>query len=461
MSRTRLVRRVLLVTLMLNIAITAIKLVIGFATGALSVIADGFHSTVDSSSNIVGLIGLYLGSRPPDDDHPYGHRKYETVATLGIGAMLLLVSWEIAKGIFDRLTRHTVPVITPLDIAIMAATFFVNLFIVVYETRQGRALRSEILLADATHTRTDLFITVSVVVSLIATRLGIAWIDLLVAAAVVVLIIRAAFAILRQTSYVLTDASAIDPRLVERTAAAVPGVTFVDGARSRGPSDAAFVDVHVTVDPAMSTTQAHAIATEVERRLLADVPGVVDAVVHIEPGSDPIQSEWSALTVRARAEADALGVSIHDLHAHEETSGGYTFEMHVEVPAHLTLGEAHAIADTLERRIRATIPRVGAVTTHLEPLPAAVPGEEDPASTHHAALARRIASLADDVTGVGTAHDVQLHHLGGQFTASIHITLPAGKPITEAHALAEAVDRHILTTVPEIKRVVVHVEPPE
>ena len=181
MTRSQLIRRVLLIILALNVLITAIKLVIGFATGALSVIADGFHSIIDSSSNVIGLAGLWVASRPPDENHPYGHRRYEAIATLAIGGMLFFVSWEIVEGIIGRLTENTTPDISPLDIVIMAGTFFVNLAVVTYEARQGKALKSDILLADAAHTRTDLFVTVSVVVSLIATRFGLAWVDLLVA----------------------------------------------------------------------------------------------------------------------------------------------------------------------------------------------------------------------------------------------------------------------------------------
>lgn len=461
MTRSQNIQRVLLVVLALNVLVTVVKLIIGFTTGALSVVADGFHSIIDSSSNIIGLAGLWIAARPPDDNHPYGHRKYETVATLAIGAMLLLVSWEIIKGIFARITAPIIPTINPLDIAILAGTFIVNLVIVAYETKQGRALHSDILLADATHTRTDLFVTLSVVVSLLFTRAGFGWVDILVAAIVVILIVRAAFDILKHTSYVLTDATVVAAGLIEQTAASVKGVRYVHKARSRGNAEAAYVDVHVKVDPAMSTTQAHAIASEVERKLKANVSGVVDAVVHIEPANGPATSEWDTITTRIRAEADALGVGIHDLHIHGETNGLYTVELHVEVPAQLSLGAAHALADSLESRIQLAIPRVGAVTSHIEPLPEAVPDEESRADARIAALSQRITKLTNSITGPHTAHDVHLHHVDGHLTATVHVTLPATEPLTHAHALAEDVERKLLTSLPKLKRVVVHVEPPE
>ncbi len=460
MTRTQHIQRVLWIILALNIVITIIKLAVGFATGALSVIADGTHSVVDSSSNIIGLAGLWIASRPPDENHPYGHRKYETVATLAIGAMLLLVSWEIVQGIIERVTSGSTPTIQTLDIVIMAATFVFNLIIVLYETREGKRLGSDILLADATHTRTDLFVTISVVISLVATQFGFGWVDVMVASGVVLFIVKAAFDILRQTSYTLTDASVIDPKRIERSALTVNGVKFADRVRSRGSVGDTYVDLHISVDHAMSTDQAHAIATEVERKIISDVEGVVDAVVHIEPARERI-SDWEAIMVRARAEADALGISVHDIHAHLEMNGDYAIEMHVEVPAHLSLGEAHAIADELEKRVCKAIPRVSDVTTHLEPLEPEVPSEEGESEEELNLLTKRIAQIADSVAGSGAAHAIHLHRVEGHLTTTIHVTQPASSTLAEAHELAEEVDRRILNQLPQIKRVVVHVEPPE
>ncbi|MBI4631362.1 MAG: cation diffusion facilitator family transporter [Chloroflexi bacterium] len=460
MTRTQHIQRVLWIILALNIVITIIKLGIGFATGALSVIADGFHSIIDSSSNIIGLAGLWIASRPPDENHPYGHRKYETVATLAIGAMLLLVSWEIVKGIFDRVVHGSTPSVETLDIVIMAGTFFFNWVIVWYETREGKRLGSDILLADATHTRTDLFVTISVVISLVATQFGFGWVDVIVASGVVLFIVKAAFEILRQTSYTLTDASVIDPKRIEQSALAVNGVKFAHRVRSRGSVGDTYVDLHISVDHAMSTDQAHAIATEVESKIKSDVAGVVDAVVHIEPARERI-SDWEAIMVRARAEADALGISVHDIHAHLEMNGDYAIEMHVEVPAQLSLGEAHAIADELEKRICKAIPRVSDVTTHLEPLEPDVPNEEGESEEELNLLTQRIAQTADSVAGAGAAHAIHLHRVEGHLTVTVHVTQPASSSLAYAHELAEEINRRILNQIPEIERVVVHVEPPE
>ena len=448
------------VVLGLNLLVAAAKLFVALSTGALAVMADAIHSAFDASSNIIGLVGLWIAARPPDRSHPYGHRKYETFATLIIGGLLLLASWEILKGATERAFTGAALDISTQSIVIAALTFPANLAVAAYETTAGRRLNSDLILADAVHTRTDLFVTVSVVAALIAARLGWAWVDLAVAGIVVVIILAASFKIIRSTSDVLADSASVEPGEVERVARAVPGVWFVHRVRSRGQSDAAYVDLHVKVDPAMATTQAHAIASEVERKLRAEVPGVVDAVVHVEPGTGRPLSEWQALAVRLRALADGMGIGLHDLHAHAELEGGYTVEVHVEVEAGLSLGEAHALVDTFERRALEQIPDVRSLVTHIEPLEDQVPGEAG-GIRGSAALRRLAVEIADSICGPGSCHDVKLHRTDGHLTATLHCAVPADKSLVEAHALAEEVERQLLDRVRPLQRVVVHVEPPE
>lgn len=454
------VQRVLWLVLALNLAVTVIKLMVGFWSGALAVVADAFHSLVDSSGNIVGLLGVWAAARPADDNHPYGHHKYETIAAMSIGVLLLVAAYEIGKGVFDRLlTGAAPPDVTPLTFGLMGLTFAVNVGIVAYETRAGRRLRSQVLLADAAHTRTDLFVTLSVIVSLIGAWLGWGWLDAVVAGVVVVLLFRAAFEILQDTSKVLTDVAMADPATVEKLARAVPGVRAVSGVRSRGRSDTVYVDLNVAVDPAMTTTQAHNVATEVERQIAGAVPGVVEALVHVEPRAAQ-STPWEALTLQLRAVSDALGLGLHDLHAHTERSGGYSLELHLEMESHLTLGEAHARADEFERRVRAAMPEVRALVTHIEPLSTHLPDEAGPL-VGYGELRRRIAHLSDEMAGVGACHEVHLHNVAGHLTATLHVTQPAEQPLPQAHALAEAIEQKLHAAEPSLHRVVVHVEPPE
>src|SRR6187431_3223181 len=117
------VSRVLVRVLFLNLGVAIAKIGFGYASGAISILSDGFHSLTDGFSNFVGLIGVRAAGRPPDEDHPYGHRKYETVAAAAVTAGLLLVVVEILRNAFDRLTgRSAPPEITGIGFAIMIVT---------------------------------------------------------------------------------------------------------------------------------------------------------------------------------------------------------------------------------------------------------------------------------------------------------------------------------------------------
>ena len=162
------VRRVLWITLVLNIAVSAGKVIVGHLSGSLAMVADGYHSLVDGSNNVIGLIVAAFAFAPPDRAHPYGHRKFETAATLLIGFALLALAWEIFSGAFGRTAKPALPEIGLLNWVVMAATIGVNLFVSWYEAREGRRLKSAFLVADATHTRADLYVSLGVVASFVA-----------------------------------------------------------------------------------------------------------------------------------------------------------------------------------------------------------------------------------------------------------------------------------------------------
>lgn len=459
-SRSDQVRRVLWGVLALNLAVTLVKFGVGLTSGALAVVADAFHSLVDSSSNIIGLLGVWLAARPADKNHPYGHHKYETIAAASIGALLLVAAYEIGRSVAERLLNGAPPPsVTPLTLGLMAFTFIVNVLIVLYEQRAGRRLQSQVLLADAAHTRTDLFVTLSVLAALIGTLLGWGWLDAVVAGVVVVLLVRAAFEILWTTSRTLTDEAVVDPAEVERIVRSVPGIVSASDIRSRGRADATYVDLHVSVDSTMTTTQAHNVASEVERRIAAEVPGVMETLVHVEP-RDSASTPWETLSHRLRGIADGLGLGLHDLHAHAEKGGGYSLEMHLELDAGLSLGEAHARADEFERLAREALPSVRTLVTHIEPLSAQLPDEAG-GLRHRDELRRRIIRLTDSIAGFGACHEVRLHNVGGHLTVTLHMTQPAEVPLPRAHSLAEQIERHLHANIAGLHRVVVHVEPPE
>ena len=191
-SRFSQVSRVLLQVFFLNLAVAVAKIAFGYASGALSILSDGFHSLTDAGSNVVGLVGVRAARRPPDEDHPYGHRKYETVAAAGVTAGLLLVMLEILRNAFNHLTgRSAPPDISTAGFLIMLVTVAINLWVVRYESGEARRLNSEVLLADALQTRGDVWTSFTVIAALIGAHLGVPILDPL-AALVVALFIGAA-----------------------------------------------------------------------------------------------------------------------------------------------------------------------------------------------------------------------------------------------------------------------------
>jgi cation diffusion facilitator family transporter len=282
-QRLRRIGRVLGGILFLNLVVAVAKLVYGHYSGAIAIRADGIHSLLDASSNIVGLVGVAVARRPADANHPYGHRKYETFAALGIVAMLFFGCQEIASATLQRIRHPRLPDVTLLGYVVMLVTIAINLIVVAIERREGRRLQSELLMADAEHTRSDVLASLLVLASFAAVRWGIGWADVAAAAIIVVFILRAGIRILRGTLSTLSDERRIEPRLVEAAALEVRGVIEAHNVRSRGPSDDIHVDLHILVDPALPLAEAHGIGHRVERRLREGWRGLTDVVVHIEP----------------------------------------------------------------------------------------------------------------------------------------------------------------------------------
>jgi cation diffusion facilitator family transporter len=278
------VRRVLRGLLVANLAVVAAKATIGAFANSLAVVGDAVHSSIDAVYNILGLIVIHLASRAPDEDHPYGHRKFETLGALGICVVLVVTSFELARSAINRLAAGGQLVqLTDLGLALLLGTLAINVLVAWYENRQGQLLQSELLIADAAHTRTDVFITIGVLIGMIFSRQGHLWVDPAVAIAVALLILRVAYQILRRVVPVLVDERAIPEPTIRRSAQAVDGVISAYGIRSRGgKSGVRFAEVTIAVDPHANVADAHAIADAVEERLKKDLE-LEEVTVHVEP----------------------------------------------------------------------------------------------------------------------------------------------------------------------------------
>ncbi|MGI6359402.1 MAG: cation diffusion facilitator family transporter [Bacillota bacterium] len=281
--RFRDIKRVLWIVMGLNLLVAVAKLVVGTLARSAAMVADGYHSLSDGSGNLVGLVGVGLASKPVDDDHPYGHGKYETLTALGIGVMLFTVAFSVFRTTWQRYQHPVAVTVEPLQFAVMLGTMAINLLVTRFERRQGQRLQSEILMSDAAHTATDLYVSGTVIISLLAVRLGFPLIDLLASVAIGLLIVKAGWGIMAEGFKVLTDSAILDPEEVTRAALEVPGVVSCHQIRSRGRADQAFLDIHVQVADNLDLEQTHILAHRVEGHLQQRFPNLQDAAVHVEP----------------------------------------------------------------------------------------------------------------------------------------------------------------------------------
>lgn len=283
-ARMRSIKRVLWAVLFLNLAVAAAKYVYGTISGSASMQADGIHSVFDSAGNVVGLVGIALAARPADEEHPYGHAKFETYASLIIGVLLLLAAFEVGTSAAAKLVSQTYTAsVTPVSFAVMVGTLAVNLCVTFYERRAGKRLNSEVLSADASHTLSDALVSIGVIVGLAFVAAGFPVADPVMALLVTVAILFTAFDVFKHGLATLSDRARIPEDEVLATVLQVPSVLDAHHIRTRGTEGEVYADLHVLVNPAMTVGDAHRLSDEVEKAVRTRFPSVIEVLVHIEP----------------------------------------------------------------------------------------------------------------------------------------------------------------------------------
>lgn len=282
-DRTVSIQRVFLGLLAANLAVVGAKVAIGVSAGSLSVISDAVHSSVDAFNNIVFAVLMRYAGAEADAKHPYGHGKFEVLGALGIVIFLAVASLELLKSAIGRLAANAPPpILTGLDFWLLGGTLAINLWVAWYEARKGHEYSSDLLIADAAHTRVDVMITTGVVIGSVLSRTGVRHVDSIVTLAIVLMIARVAYQILRRGVPVLVDQAAQEPETVRRSAEGVDGVRSAQDIRSRLAAGVAFAELTIKVSGQLPVGEAHDIADAVERRLKDDLK-LDRVVVHVEP----------------------------------------------------------------------------------------------------------------------------------------------------------------------------------
>lgn len=277
-------RHTLLVVLFLNAAVALVKLVIGMRTGALTVLGAALESTLDMLNNVIGVMLVEVAGRAPDEDHPYGHDKFETLGALGIVGFLSISCFELLReGVGSLMTRRSPHAIHTIDFVVIGLTLVVNFFVVAYERRRGRQLGSTFLLADAAHTASDILVTVMALASLVLSRIGLPALDAALAIGVALIIAWSGWQILRQSIPILVDERAIDAGELRGVVLGVPHIRDVRNVRSRSTaSGQLFAEVTIAVSGATPVDEAHRLADAVEAAIEREF-GTSQVTVHIEP----------------------------------------------------------------------------------------------------------------------------------------------------------------------------------
>ena len=278
------IRRVLFITLFLNLLVSLLKGIFGMLAGSVSMVADALHSFFDSVSNIVCLITTWFSEKPPDVGHQYGHGKIESFGTLIIGAMLLLTAYWVFDEGFGRLFSDISPVIAPITVCVMLLSLVVNIGVTLYERKVGAEEKSDLLLADAKHTLSDVAVTLSVLAGFVLVQAGYAHADAIIACGIAFLIAKMGFDIIRESGAVLTDAALLDcSEDVASIVASVDGARGYHDFRCRGGKNEIFGDIHISVNPTITVAEGHAIGETVRQAILRDIPEIKDIVIHIDP----------------------------------------------------------------------------------------------------------------------------------------------------------------------------------
>jgi cation diffusion facilitator family transporter len=277
------VRRTLVIILILNLLVAAAKFGYGYWSGSVAMRADGVQSFLDGLSNVVALVAVAIAARPPDEDHHFGHERYESLASLLIAGMMSVSVVQILQDAVGHLRSGDAPTVNAGSFGVILATMSINIGVATWERRQGRALKSDILLADAKHTTSDVFVSLGVMLGLVLVRLGWTYADAIISIVITGLIAWTAWTIVRDAMAVLTDATDVDARSIMRSILETEGVETAHKLRLRSSGGRVLALVDITVDPGMTVMDGHEIASRVETAVKDKAGADTSVTVHVEP----------------------------------------------------------------------------------------------------------------------------------------------------------------------------------
>jgi cation diffusion facilitator family transporter len=448
--------RVAISSLLVAVALTSLKAVVGVMTNSLGILSEALHSGLDLVAAATTVYAVRTSSKPPDEDHLYGHGKYESFSAL-VETLLLLATcaWISYEAIQRLFFRETYAEASLLGFAVMIISIVLDFSRSRALSRVAKKYRSQALEADALHFRTDILSSLTVIGGLIFLRLGFRIADPLAALGVVVVVVVLSLRLGKRTILVLLDkapeglAEAIRSEVLR-----IPGVHSCGRVRVRPSGAETFVDLQVYVDRSTSFERVNAVALEVEQAIRKLEPNS-DIVVRTRPTMEP----ETGLAEKVRKVASQIhGVrGIHNLEVHDAENGLH-IEMHLEADPDASLETAHGVATKLESAIKASIHEIAEIVTHIES------AEEMPLTSADVTLeSQRIMKAVRDtalqVPGVKRCRDIAVHSAEDGLHLTLTCVLDATLPVSEAHELSTRIESALLARIEGASRALVHVEP--
>jgi cation diffusion facilitator family transporter len=453
--------------------LTALKTVVGLATGSLGILAEAAHSTLDLGAALLTLFAVRVSDRPADEDHPYGHGKVENLSALAETALLLVTClWIIVEAV-RRLVRGGAEVDPSLwAFLTMGISIVVDVSRSRVLARAAKKFGSQALEADALHFSTDVWSSSVVIGGLALVWIGqnvgghavLARADAVAALGVAGIVVGVSLRLGRRAVDALLDTA--PPGLAEGIAAAVgriEGVRRIVQTRVRGAGNQVFVDLSVAVPRHLSFEESHAVTDQVRDAVRVLAPGA-DVVINAMP-----IAEDEGVLERILAVAAAGHFAVHNVTTHL-TPEGVRIDLDLEVPQELSFERAHARASELEDRLRSEIGRflnpdanelegVADVNVHIEPRAEALVAGVELTPGERAEYLRRIEGVLAGVPQAHRCYAVDVQRVAGGIYLAFHLQVASELSVAAVHAVTEDVENRLRRELPQLGRVVIHAEP--
>jgi cation diffusion facilitator family transporter len=453
-SPTNLKTNVAVISIFASASMAATKFVVGIAIGSLALISEALHSLVDVIATIITWLVVRVSDRPADEEHHYGHGKFESLAALGVIALLYVLAGGILVESWSRLREGAAPpVISAVPFVVLVIDIVINFWRARALHRTARETHSQALAADALHFASDVLGSTAVIIGLILTGLGYAWGDSAAAIAVAVMISVLGLRLGRSTIETLLD-RAPQGASEKATAAirAVPGVLDVERVRVRLVGPTHFIDAIVEVPRTYPIDRVEAIKKNAQAAV-ASVFGDADLTFTAVPVARDNESVRERIMVIARNSGLAIHhVTVHDL------GDKLTVSIDLEVDGEMELKAAHDIAHELERSIREDFGEDVEVDTHIEPLEPELPHGVDAAAGRVEAVREALTRFAGS-GAIQDIHNVRVRNTEAGEIVNFHCRAAPSMSVIKVHESVDEIERALRRTFPSIKRVISHAEP--